>query len=99
MILNPGFPDPENEGMGILRESLPPSIYRQADDLRNPYMFVTQTALNANLGGGVRFDASYKFERGVHMFRSRDVNTPLNGVRPNRQFGRIIQLESSGMFH
>lgn len=96
VILNPGFPNPEDGG--ILRESLPPSIYRQANDLRNPYMFVTQTALNMNLGSGVKFDASYKFERGIHMFRSRDINAPLNGVRPNQKFGRIIQLESRGMF-
>lgn len=96
VILNPGFPNPEDGG--ILRESLPPSIYRQANDLRNPYMLVTQTALNMNLGSGVKFDASYKFERGIHMFRSRDINAPLNGVRPNQKFGRIIQLESRGMF-
>ena len=32
------------------------------------------------------------------MFRSRDINAPHNGERPNKEFGRIRQLESSGFF-
>ena len=40
---------------------------------------------------------TYNFMRGVHLFRSRDVNAPLpdTGLRPLAQFGRIVQLESS----
>lgn len=94
VILNPGFPNPENGG--IFEDPLPPSIYRQADGLKNPYIFVTQTALNMNFGNGLKFDYSYKFERGINMLRSRDTNAPIDGIRPNVNFGRIRYLESSG---
>lgn len=50
------------------------------------------------LGDGLLFDASYKFERGIHMFRSRDVNAPIESVRPDARFGRVRQLDSSGSF-
>ena len=96
VILNPGFPAPDSGG--VLQEPLPPSVYRQDENLKNPYIFVTQTALNMNLGDGVKFDASYKFERGLKMFRSRDVNAPVEGDRPDPAFGRIRRLESSGTF-
>ena len=96
IIINPGFPDPYRGG--VIRESLGSSIVKQAKNLKNPYIFVTQTALGANFGNGLRFDYSYKFERGVNMFRSRDINAPIDGVRPNADFGRIRHLESSATF-
>lgn len=94
IILNPGFPDPGNGG--ALQVSLPPSITKKADNLSSPTFFITQTALNADLGDGFKFNASYKFERGARLFRSRDINAPILGVRPDNLFGRIRQLESSG---
>ena len=96
VVLNPGFPSPADGG--VLLEPLPPSVYRQAGDLNNPYIFITQTALNMNLGDGLKFDTAYKFERGINMFRSRDINAPNDGIRPNAKFGRIRYLESSGSF-
>ncbi len=96
IINNPGFPDP-NTG-GTLREPLPPSILKQTANLKNPNIYISQTALNMNFDDGLKIDVSYKFEKGVHMFRSRDINAPIDGIRPDLRFGRITQLESSGNF-
>lgn len=96
VVINPGFPSPADGG--VLLKPLPPSVYRQAANLVNPYIFVAQIGINMNLGEGLKFDASYKFERGINMFRSRDINAPIDEVRPNSNFGRIRALESSGRF-
>lgn len=96
IIINPGYPDPNQNG--ILKDKSQPSIARQADNLTTPYMFVTQTSVSMNFRKGLKFDTSYKYERGVHLFRSRDINAPINGFRPNPQYGRVVQLESSGIY-
>ncbi|MFV0388221.1 MAG: hypothetical protein ACK5NT_05650 [Pyrinomonadaceae bacterium] len=96
VIINPGYPIPASGG--ILSTPLPPSIRRQALNLKNPYIFVTQTLLNAAFKPGFTLNASYKFERGIRMFRTRDINAPFDGIRPDPAFGRINYLESSGLF-
>ena len=95
IITNPGFPRADSGG--IIVDQLQPSIYIRAANLKIPYIFLFQTALNMSLGDGLKFNTSYKRERGLHMLRSRDINAPLNGRRPNQEFGRIQQLESSGV--
>lgn len=95
IIKNPEFPNADSGQ--ISPESLVPNIYKQASNLQNPQIFITQTAVNFNLGSGLKFDASYKYERGIHQFRSRDINAAIQDVRPDVNFGRIIYLESSGI--
>jgi len=94
IIVNPGFPDPFDGG--TLAQPLPASISRLADDLTNPQIFVAQNAFNYKLNKLVTFEGIYTFKRGLHHFRSRDINAPVSGVRPNSDFGRIQLLESSG---
>ena len=43
------------------------------------------------------FEGIYTLKRGLHHFRSRDINAPINNTRPNPDFGRIQLLESSGV--
>lgn len=95
IIINPGFPNPF--AGGIVSQPLPPSVSRLADDLTNPYIFVAQNAFNYKLNKLVTFEGIYTFKRGLHHFRSRDINAPINNVRPNPDFGRIQLLESSGV--
>lgn len=95
IINNPSFPFPNV--LGDTNNLVPPSIYKRDPNLRNPYIFLTQTSLNISVNDGVRLSASYKFERGNHLFRSRDINSPINGTRPVADLSRITFLESSGI--
>ena len=95
IIINPGFPNPFDGG--IVSQPLPVSVSRLADDLINPQIFVAQNAFNYKLNKLVTFEGIYTFKRGLHHFRSRDINAPINNIRPNPAFGRIQLLESSGV--
>lgn len=95
IIINPGFPNPF--AGGIISQLLPPGISRLADNLTTPYIFVTQNALNYKLNKTVTFEGIYTFRRGLHQFRSQNINAPINGIRPNPNFGVIRLLESSGI--
>lgn len=95
IVINPGFPNPF--AGGTVSQPLPPSVSRLADDLTNPSIFVAQNAFNYKLNKLVTFEGIYTFKRGLHHFRSRDINAPINNIRPNPDFGRIQLLESSGV--
>ena len=95
IITNPGFPNPFDGG--IVSQSLPPSISRFADNLTNPYILAAQNAFNYKLSRALTFEGIYTYKRGLHHFRSRDINAPVDGIRPNADFGRIQFLESSGV--
>lgn len=94
IVRNPGFPDALSSG--VIGQSLAPSVLRKDENLKTPYIFVVQSGFNYRAAKKLNVEAFYTFRRGVHQFRSRDINAPLNGVRLNPSFGRIAQVESSG---
>lgn len=79
------------------KTQLPPSFKTLSDNLVNPSVFVSQIGANLRAHRNLNIEMSYKFQRGAHLFRSRDINAPVNGNRPKPIFGRISQLESSGI--
>lgn len=95
IVLNPGYPNPFSGGT-IGGNALPPSILRKDDRLTNPYIFISKTVVSYRLSKNLKSEVFYTFRRGVHQFRSRDVNAPIGGLRPDDSFGRIAQFESSG---
>ncbi|MGI8468343.1 MAG: hypothetical protein ACR2N3_07810 [Pyrinomonadaceae bacterium] len=95
VIINPNFPNPFQSGTS---QFLPPS-YRQKDDgLKNPYIFLASIGVERQLDKNTSLRVLYKYQKGVHQFRSRDINAPFDFIRPNPDFGRIQQIESSGFF-
>lgn len=95
VILNPGFPNPYSGGS---IESLPKSYWKRSADLKTPYIFHSSIGIENRLPKKLLFRANYTFQKGVHQFRSRNVNAPYFGIRPNASFGNINQLESSSFF-
>lgn len=94
VIIRPSYPNPFQAG--VISQSLPPSVMRKADGLKNSYTFITKTGFNYRINNQYRLESFYTYRKSVHQFRSRDINAPINGVRPDINFGRIIQVESSG---
>jgi hypothetical protein len=93
VVQNPGYPDPFAGSSGIV---LPSSRYQQADDLRLPTIFRTNFGVERVLNRVFRVNASYTYARGSDLFRGRNVNAPVNGVRPDPSVGNVTQIESSG---
>jgi hypothetical protein len=86
-IINPSYPDPGNVGI------VPPiNKYQLGADL--------QMAKNTRLSAGfdqaitptIRVGMSYAHINGSGLLRGLNLNTPINGIRPNPVFGNLIDV-------
>ena len=94
VIPKPQFPDPFLGGQLMVP---PPSVIRVAPGIRSPYLLQANISVERELAPWTRLSLDYSYFRGVHLFRSRDVNAPLPGIelRPDSEFSNINQVESS----
>ncbi len=79
--------------------TLPPASLRvRAADLATPYEMNASLSLEQSLGRDLGMTVSWDAQRGVHLYRSRNINAPLPGtsVRPDPTKGNVNQLESTG---
>ena len=95
IILNPGFPNSYSNDTSRI---LPKSYSQKASDLQNPYTLLAQFGVQYQLSENSSFRIQYTYQKGIHQFRSRDVNAPIGFVRPNPNLGRISQFESSAFY-
>lgn len=95
IIINPGFPNPY---LGGTSQILPTSYSQKASDLQNPSTFLGQFGIQRQLTEKASIRFQYSYQKGIHQFRSRDINAPINFIRPNTNLGQIKQLESSAFF-
>ena len=99
VIRNPVFdlvnPLAANSGATI---DLSRSITRAFDaNLQTPYTIYTQSSIEHQFPWGMNGSLTYIFARGVHFFRSVNINAPLPNtfVRPDPSEGNIYSLEST----
>lgn len=97
VIANPGYPDPF--AGGATQQVLPASKYVLADDLVIPRRLMANVGLSQQLSSRLGVNVSYSRIRGENRFRGRNVNAPLNGVRPDPSVGNVTQVESTANFH
>jgi len=92
-------------GMGT--SNTPPSLRVRAPELVTPYNINTSLSLEKSLPKGLGLTFSWDVTRGVHLYRSRNLNAPLPGaplnparpgtfLPPDPTKGNINQLESTG---
>lgn len=67
-------------------------------DLRAPYNANGMFMIEQQLPKALIATFNYNFNRGVHLFRTRNINAPFPGtnIRPNPAFGNINATESAG---
>jgi hypothetical protein len=94
VIADPTFPDPF-EG-GIEQATAPRNIVRTAPTLRMPSTTRLSIGVDHPIGRTLRLRATYARRVGRDRFRSRDVNAPAAGVRPDPAVGAITELSASG---
>jgi hypothetical protein len=84
--------------------SLATNIDRQiryviGDQLRAPYLIQSAIGVERQLFNRTTLSVNFTNTRGVHQFRSRDINAPLpgSGIRPYGDVGHLYLYESSGL--
>jgi hypothetical protein len=95
IIRNPSFPDPFAGNPEI---SLRNTIKRVLEaNLKAPYTIHFTASVERQLPFGLMSSLTYIYAKGVHQFRSRNINAPLPGTneRPDPTQGNIYQVESS----
>ncbi|HEX8354232.1 MAG TPA: carboxypeptidase regulatory-like domain-containing protein [Pyrinomonadaceae bacterium] len=93
VVRDPLFGDPFGGGGG---GALPPGKVVAAPDLEMPTVLMSSVGVDMRLGQRFRLGADYRFERGLHLLRGRNVNAPVPGLgRPDPALGNVTQIESS----
>ncbi len=103
VIANPSYPNPFPPG--VMPSSIPPtneSIDVPSPELTFPYLLQGSFAIERKLGKGENYlTADFTTVRGLHLYRTRNINAPLPGtpgstIVPNPGFANINQFESTG---
>ena len=94
VIANPGYPDPFFRGEP--RAQRPPSFIRIEPSLVMPSVWRLSVGVDQPLAPWARIRTTYSRRSSHDLFRSRDVNAPIDGRRPDPSVGSITQLESTG---
>ena len=76
-IRNPGYPDPFLSVDGEV-VSVPSSVSVRAEDLAAPYTWNNEFSIETTFSGGLVLTGSYRFVRGIHLHRTRNLNAPLD---------------------
>lgn len=92
IIRNPGYPDPYAGGSVVV---VNPSIVRVGTDLSMPTIRRYSVGLEQQLFSWLRMRANYFNQYGWNQFRSRNLNEPVDGVRPEPTLGNITYLETT----
>lgn len=87
----------------VLTGIVQPTIRIKADDLKDPYNFISTVSFDRQLPWKIVGSVGYTWQRGVHLLRTRNINAPLPGqgtienpVLPFPGEGPILEFESSG---
>ena len=95
IIQNPSFPDPFGAGTLSTRRE-PPTRLDLAGSADLPRWQRTSVGINHQIRQGMRMNFDSFYESTTSEFRSLDLNAPINGVRPDSNFGRVLFVQSLG---
>lgn len=92
VFTNPGYPDPLSGG---IENVLPASKYTLADDLVMPSRLLGNVGISHQFTPTLMANVSYTRARGYDRLRGRNINAPLNGVRPDPTVGNVTEVQST----
>ena len=76
VISEPSFPNPFAGGSeGEIEDE---ETKTRADELTAPYTWNSELTIETSFSGGLILTGSYRFIRGVHLFRGRNLNSPFD---------------------
>jgi hypothetical protein len=93
VIARPGYPDPFSSGS----QNILPSRIQADPNLQIPYILQASFGMETQPFKLFALRTNYQYQRGVHLLRGRNLNSPLPGldVRPDPTVGNITNVESS----
>ena len=92
VVRSPGYPDPFDGGAS---QVLPTSKYLLADSLAMPRRNMVNLGVMQQITPTFGVNVNLMHMRGSNRFRGRNINAPLNGLRPDPVFGNVTQVEST----
>jgi hypothetical protein len=98
VIRDPGYPDPFGTGTVSTRRD-PPTRLTLADGAELPRWQRSSLGFDHQIRQGfpgMRFNVDGFYEHTGNDFRALDLNAPINGVRPDAGFGRVLLVQSIG---
>jgi len=96
-ISNPTYPDPYGgRSPASFASTAPPNIQIVDDNMVNPWADTVSVGASRQLGGDMAINADFVNTKSNAFNASVQINTPLNGVRPRPEWGRINQVQSIG---
>jgi len=105
LITSPSYPNPWPAG--VMAQAQPSNLVRLSPSVRIPYNLQYGIGVERQLQKSTTLSINYIGNRGVGMFRSRDINAPFPPFipdasgkvpRPDLSIGQLRQIESSGNF-
>jgi hypothetical protein len=77
-----------------------PTIYQISPDMRAPYTMQAAASLERQVTKAATLSLTYLNSYGEHALLLRNINAPINGVRPLPQYGNdnVYQYDSEGVF-
>ena len=88
-LLDPSYPD-----IGPVGPGAPANRYLLDDDLRMPRTNRVSLGIDQRLHRLVQTTTTYAYQRGSSVYRGLNLNTPVDGERPDDAFGNIIEVVS-----
>jgi hypothetical protein len=88
-LLNPNFPD-----VGFVGDGAPANRYFLGGDLRLPRTNRVSMGVDQRLHRLVQTTTTYAYQRGSSVYRGLNLNAPVDGERPDTEFGNIIEVVS-----
>jgi hypothetical protein len=77
----------------------PQTVRIVSQGLRAPRTTQIAASVERQLPYNTTMSVTYVFSHGDRLLRSRNVNAPINTVRPNPALGNILEYESTGRFN
>jgi hypothetical protein len=93
----PVFHVPDISTLAAFRQQS--SVRRVDPNLEAPYTLQGSFSVERLLPGKITTTVAYINTRSLHLLRSRNINAPLNGVRPFAGQGNIFEYESNGVLN
>jgi hypothetical protein len=90
-ILNPSYPNPGTAGTVSIGNR-----YLIDSNLQMPLNQRLSAGVDQQIGTRARVSATYSYTLNSEVFRGENLNAPVNGVRPDKNFNNVIRAVSDG---
>jgi hypothetical protein len=93
LVIDPAYPA---TGDGLGGESVPPGRYLLGDRLTMPARTMMMAGVSQQLSPTMTLNVTFNHSEGRNRLRGRNLNAPVDGVRPDSALGNVTAVESTG---